>query len=128
MKTKLTFSIISLIGATAAFFALLYLDSHDPKYGFDMVADRIIPIGFPLLSAGAAYIISVNFRKRIWVSASAFPVGVLVSILVSAVITFPMLRIEFLAVPAVISIALYIFGIVGAFAGIRIAERSKNRS
>ena len=80
MIVKLKFIAVFLLSITIGVAAILYMRTHDPKYGSNIIADRIIPIGYPFLSFIAGLICSINYHRGNWVPALFFPLGVLVSI------------------------------------------------
>ena len=128
MKAKFKFLVILLVGIAAGVSAIFYLHDHDPKYGFDMIADRIIPVGFPVLSIASALFCVINFKKGILISSSVFPIGVLLSMMVMSIYYSYRMSFELFALPIVIFVVLYILGIVGAFTGIKLVNLRANRS
>lgn len=121
MRVKFTFVAVFLIGITVGLVGILYLRIHDPKYGFNIIADRIIPIGYPFVSFVASLLCTINYHRSILVAASVFPLGVLLSIIGVSIYYSYHLSIDFFAAPTGIFFALYISGIFGALTGKKLA-------
>ena len=128
MRHKFKLLAIFYVGVGAGVAAILYLRIHDPKYGFDIIADRIIPFGIPSLSAAAALVGAINYQRRIWVPASVFPTGVLLSIIVTSLYYSYSVSLESFTLTIAIFLILYVSGIVGAFAGKKLSNFKRARS
>ena len=128
MWHKFKFLAIFFVGVGTGVAAILYLRAHDPKYGFDIIADRIIPFGIPSLSTAAALFGFINYQRPIWVSALVFPTGVFLSIIVTSLYYSYKVSLEYFTLPIAIFLLLYVSGIVGAFTGKKLSNFKGSRS
>ncbi len=94
----------------------MYLRDHDPKYGPDIIADLVIPIGLPLIVFSSSLFLRI-YNLGFWQAVTVFSLGVAL-VMFSMRFSLPLDAGAFVF-PIIFFIILVCFGAVGFYIGRR---------